>query len=401
MDYIEVIDRLPPKKKRQFLLFVIGCLAAIILVIVLFASLLAKGKSHEIPLSGSIPSDISASTPAADQNYNKDADKLEQSKYKETILPEGTDAGQDYIDETLFIGDSNTARMMSYGFASLDNAIGTVSMGIQDIIGKNCVFFKGYENGVTVPQAVKLMQPRRIIITFGTNNTIGWDTKTFIEQYKQALKKIVAAYPSVDIIINAIPPVHQYRDNPNIKMQTIDSFNKALVTMAQEEGYKFLNSSEVLKDDKTGFAKWDYTISDGIHLNKDAMTALFTYFRTHSYVTPDDRPALAKIPGRLETPYDIITKDPLAIHAEKDSSSDTKKDYTVTFSVKDTAAGQLEGIATQQLALGESTTKVKAIPLKGYVFDHWTINVGSIDDKNPELIFNLKLNTEKKISIVA
>lgn len=404
-DYLEVIRRLPPKKKKQFILFCGGVALALVLIIVLMYKLIASAAgSTSSSYLENIPSSVSGSTAAADKDYDKNANSLNSDQYKETMLAESKDAGQDYIDETLFIGDSNTARMMSYGFTTLENDIGTVSMGIQHVTSKKCAFFKGYENGVTIPQAVKIMQPRRIIITFGTNNTIGWSPDTFVKEYKKALDAIHEAYPYADIIINSIPPVHRYRDNPSVTMQTIDSFNKALVGLAKQEGYKFLNSAEVLKDEETGFAKWDYTISDGIHLNKEAMTEMFSYFRTHSYITEDQRPALKKVPARLEAPYDIITQDPLAVHAEKTqspSSSETAKDYTVTFGVEKAEAGKLEGATSQKLAVGETTSVVKAVPNSGYVFSHWSINVGSIDEKNPSLTFTLRLKEEKNISIVA
>lgn len=56
-----------------------------------------------------------------------------------TILPETADAGRSYVDETLFIGDSNTARYLLYAnetgtaFTSLNNNIGVVSMGVGSI----------------------------------------------------------------------------------------------------------------------------------------------------------------------------------------------------------------------------------------------------------------------------
>ena len=52
-----------------------------------------------------------------------------------TVLPETADAGRSYVDETLFIGDSNTARYLLYAddtgkaFTTSDNNIGVVSMG--------------------------------------------------------------------------------------------------------------------------------------------------------------------------------------------------------------------------------------------------------------------------------
>ena len=77
----------------------------------------------------------------------------------------------------------------------------------------------------------------------------------------------------------------------------MDEYNKALVEMCQEKDWKFLNSAEVLKDSVTGYAKSGYVeTSDGIHLTRTAMDALFNYIRTHSYITEDDRPALTTIP---------------------------------------------------------------------------------------------------------
>lgn len=67
--------------------------------------------------------------------------------------------------------------------------------------------------------------------------------------------------------------------------------------MCQDNGWKFLNSAEVLKDSSTGYAKSGYVLSsDGIHLTEQAMDALFTYIRTHSYITEDTRPALTAVP---------------------------------------------------------------------------------------------------------
>ena len=54
-----------------------------------------------------------------------------------------------YVDETLFIGDSNTARYLLYAnetgtaFTSLNNNIGVVSMGVGSITSLKCEKFKG------------------------------------------------------------------------------------------------------------------------------------------------------------------------------------------------------------------------------------------------------------------
>ena len=150
----------------------------------------------------------------------------------------------------------------------------------------------------TMPQAVAKLQPRRVILTFGTNDlNPGYKAADFVKNYQTGIEAIVTAYPSVDIIVNAIPPIGQQHSNQSLTQTQVDEYNKALVEMCQEKDWKFLNSAEVLKDSVTGYAKSGYVeTSDGIHLTRTAMDALFNYIRTHSYITEDDRPALTTIP---------------------------------------------------------------------------------------------------------
>ena len=401
--FFAALSHLPPQKKQRLRLFAGGGALLLVLLVAVLVATLSSCKSGALGDDSGVSSDISRSRTSSDLAYNKDADKIDETKYADTILGKSEDAGQDYIDETLFIGDSNTARMMSYGLTTLDNDIGVVSMGVQMVPTKQCVYFKGYDNPVTIPEAVKIMQPKRIIIMFGTNNTIGWTADTLVTQYKAALKAVHEAYPYADIIINSVPPVHQYRDNPNITMQTIDKFNLALADMAKELGYKFLNSAEVLKDGTTGFAKWDYTISDGVHLNKDAFTAMFEYIRTHSYLTDDTRPKpLKNIPARKETPPGIVDTDPLAVHTDKPASSSSAAGIEISFTVSDVAAGTLEGTATQTVVPGKACTAVKAVAKDGYQFASWACTVGHIDDvSNAQLTFSVPSNATEKIIVTA
>lgn len=180
-----------------------------------------------------------------------------------TILPETADAGRSYVDETLFIGDSNTARYLLYAnetgtaFTSLNNNIGVVSMGVGSITSLKCEKFKGSSAMYTVPDAVAMLKPKRIIICYGTNNLSGssTDATNYIKTYLQGLQAIQTAWPYCDIIVSAIPPLDRQRENTNLTMTQVDAYNAALVQMCEENGFKFLNSAEVLRDDATGWAK--------------------------------------------------------------------------------------------------------------------------------------------------
>lgn len=234
-----------------------------------------------------------------ESGYDKEQNTIDTQAYNTTILETSDDAGESYVDETLFLGDSNTARMYRmFDYCSYDNAIGSVGMTAKSLATFACVQLSSSSSYVTMPQAVALLQPKRVILTFGTNDlNPSYKTADFIKNYQTGIEAVVTAYPSVDIIVNSIPPIGQQHSNQSLTQTQVDEFNKALVEMCKEKGWKFLNSAEALKDSTTGYAKAGYVeTSDGIHLTRTAMDALFTYVRTHSYITEDDRPALTTAP---------------------------------------------------------------------------------------------------------
>ena len=244
-------------------------------------------------------STVDSASMVVESGYNKEENTIDTQAYTSTILEQAADAGDSYVDETLFLGDSNTARMYRmFDYCSYDNAIGSVGMTAKSLATFACVQVSTSSGYITMPQAVAKLQPRRVILTFGTNDlNPGYKAADFVKNYQTGIEAIITAYPSVDIIVNAIPPIGQQHSNQSLTQTQVDEYNKALVEMCQTKGWKFLNSAEVLKDSVTGYAKSGYVeTSDGIHLTRTAMDALFNYIRTHSYITEDDRPALTTIP---------------------------------------------------------------------------------------------------------
>ena len=292
-----------------------------------------------------------------ESGYDATKNTIDQGKFSATVLPETEDAGQEYIDTTLFLGDSNTARMYRvFDYCSYDNAIGSVGMSARSLQNYACVKFSGYGSYVTMPQAVALMQPRRVIVTFGTNDLDpNYSAASFAENYRAGLQAIADAYPAADIIVNAIPPLGRSHSNASLTQSQVDEYNKAIVEMCDANGWKFLNSAEALKDAATGYAKDGYVeSSDGIHLTRAAMDALFTYIRTHSYVTEDTRPALTSVPEHTDDKDAVTYTTPAAEEApaapEEPVSTETaesaESEPTPTPAATETPAATPEPAAT-------------------------------------------------------
>ena len=137
-----------------------------------------------------------------------------------------------------------------------------------------------------------------VVMTFGTNNASGQFTReSFIDAYRDAIAAIQDAYPYCDVIINAIPPIGKVRSYPDITMETLDDFNKALEELAQELGLPFLNSSEApgwrRRLRKAGLCdrRW-------LHLSSRRRWKSCCSIRTHAYEAEDRRPVAVKAPER-------------------------------------------------------------------------------------------------------
>ncbi len=280
----------------------------VILVVLISLALLLPG-CQQTPAASS-QSSSKAPVIVGDASYDKTQNSLPQAEYAGTILPQSEDAGDAYVDETLFLGDSNTVRLVEFGAdtgITLQNGIGVVGEAIQGAVQNNNIIFQGYNN-VTMAKSVALVQPRRVVITFGTNNVGYTPVDDFIEYYQSFIGQIRQEYPSADIIIAAVPPIAQQHQSPQLSQSEVDKYNRALVELAQEEDCRFLNWSEALKDESTGYAKEGMMEKDGIHITRQAAQNLMEYFRTHSYITEDTRPKpLKAVPVHVQTPAPVVS----------------------------------------------------------------------------------------------
>ena len=343
-------------KKKQPLdtrskMYLVLALCSVMLLVCIGISLALIGW---LPFGSAAPQSVStvdSESMVTESGYNKEENTIDTQAYTSTILEQSADAGESYIDETLFLGDSNTARMYRmFDYCSYDNAIGSVGMSAKSLASFACVQLSTGSGYLTMPQAVAKLQPRRVILTFGTNDlNPNYKTSDFIKNYQTGIEAVVTAYPSADIIVNAIPPIGQQHSNQSLTQTQVDEFNKALVEMCKEKGWKFLNSAEALKDSTTGYAKAGYVeTSDGIHLTRTAMDALFSYIRTHSYITEDDRPALTTIPKHTGDKDAVVYTVPVVVPAETATPEPEATEAPASSEAEATATPEPEVTATPE-----------------------------------------------------
>lgn len=312
------------------------------------------------------------------------------------LLTETADAGTDYLNDTLFLGDSNTVRLYNNGLISLQQFCAKEGIGTQVALSEGIVTFKKDSNHYTIPQAVAMMKPRRVVMTFGTNDT-GMEVSDFIAHYTALIQAIQQSYPYTDIIVNTVPPVPADHSNyPHMDQAKIDDFNMALLDLCEQLGVRFLNSAEALKG-SDGYGIADYYTSGDIHLKSAGLKAVLNYIRTHALQTEDRRPDTNNIPTRtmeyVSNPSSAVaapsseavssseSQAESASSSESSSSESTSEDkkYEARYRVDKNGGGTLSvgndtgnSSVTYTVTDPDKSITVTAVPAEGHVFVKWS-----------------------------
>lgn len=365
------MDNMTPKQKQAAIVCAICALA-----VVITASITG------VVVSGKIRAAADSQSAAGD-GYNAGNYVIDPANT--AVLAQTDDAGETYLEETLFLGDSNTVRFYQNGLLTLQQYCAQEGLTIQRATSEKFVTFKNDSNKYTLAEAVAMMKPRRVVITLGTNNGDGsMSAEEFAGQYQSLISDIQSSYPYTDIIVNAVPPIPASHSNyPAMSQETLDQFNMALADLCQQMGVKFLNSAETLKD-STGYGSSDYFVSNDIHMTKAGLKEILNYVTTHAYETEDRRPNTSDIPVRSEDFTSGQTSTPTP-------SATPGVNFTAKYQVDSSGGGTLtsgdsKGQKSLSFEITDADTEitVKAVPDEGLTFIKWSdgVTTATRTDKN-------------------
>lgn len=380
-------ETMTPMQHRAVLVCIL-CVLAVLLTFGITTTLLKKGGEESDP---SVSESVADPTSGGDLSGHYQIDNASTA-----LLTETADAGTDYLNDTLFLGDSNTVRLYNNGLISLQQFCAKEGIGTQVALNEGIVTFKKDSNHYTIPQAVAMMKPRRVVMTFGTNDT-GMEVPDFIAHYTALIQAIQQSYPYTDIIVNTVPPVPVDHSNyPHMDQAKIDDFNMALLDLCEQLGVRFLNSAEALKG-SDGYGIADYYTSGDIHLKSAGLKAVLSYLRTHALQTEDRRPDTNNIPTRtmeyVSNPSSAVaapsseavssseSQAESASSSESSSSESTseEKKFEARYRVDKNGGGTLSvgndtgnSSVTYTVTDPDKSITVTAVPAEGHVFVKWS-----------------------------
>lgn len=197
------------------------------------------------------------------------------------LLAETADAGDAYVSETIFVGDSNFERLRQYGLVDAGTVAAKVGIGVGGITTDAFIEVTGQSSNLTIAQTMAAIGPKRMLVMMGTNDVSNMSVDEFITAYEASLAELRKSAPDAAIVVAAIPPVAQWKDSEMLNASSVRQFNEALLAMCEEAGYPYLNAYEALAGDD-GYLPEAFT-DDGYHLTQEALDMILQYYRTHAY----------------------------------------------------------------------------------------------------------------------
>ncbi len=206
----------------------------------------------------------------------------------EALLAESKDAGKEYLDKIIFIGDSTTYSFLYYG--KLNGGKDSLQVWTPasrtltlDHATTTTVLYPDTGEEITIKNAVSLKKPEIIVITLGVNGISYMNEEYFKSSYSKLVKTIQTESPDTRIILQSIFPVAaNWEKTKSINNEKITNANKWVLDVARDCGISYLDTISVLAVAEDGYLPESYQNGDGLHLSPAACDIVLTYIRTHA-----------------------------------------------------------------------------------------------------------------------
>lgn len=202
----------------------------------------------------------------------------------ETAIPQSNKADDSYLDDTVFVGDSITYGISSYGYKSRDYVFAKIGLHQGTALNTKCVY-TSKTTSYTIADALSMAKPGKIIVTLGINAIYSVYNDSFVSNYQKFIDKIKEASPDSVIILQSVFPVSRNwaASNRPDANNRVAYANDRIAELSEQNGLYYLNTYEDMVGND-GFAKEGMT-SDGLHLSRQGYETVFNYILTHCVIS--------------------------------------------------------------------------------------------------------------------
>ncbi len=203
-----------------------------------------------------------------------------------TPLPPDTEpipvTPEEYYSDALFIGDSRTVGLWTYGRIEGASYFARTSMNVS-----NCFADKKSETGtgsLNLEEYLKKNRFGKIYILLGINE-IGYSYSWIVSKYEALLERLHELQPDAILIIQSNMHVTKAKSDKNpdtFNNGRIDELNRRLSKLADGETVFYLGFEKIF-DDENGNLRADYT-GDGVHLKGKCYSIWRDYLTEHGMI---------------------------------------------------------------------------------------------------------------------
>lgn len=199
---------------------------------------------------------------------------------------EKTPVEDSYFEDAVFIGDSRTTDVKEFGIIKNTTVYAAISLAINQLDKKEVVEVEEGKK-ITVMEALKRKQFKKIYIMYGYNE-LGWSyPEIFIEKYREVIDQIQALQPEAIIYVELIfkPTKAAIAKDINVTEEKIILFNDMIKQMAIDKKLYVIDLTPVLQDE-TGYLYPEGT-ADGVHLTPPYMNKWYDFIKTRTVEEKD------------------------------------------------------------------------------------------------------------------
>ena len=205
-------------------------------------------------------------------------------------LTETEDAGREYLDKIVFLGECTTYGIGYYyrhGYSELcpPAQIWTTTEGYMYLAkhASTKISYPETKEQLSIPECARRSRPEILIITLGLNGFAAFTEESYKGYMRELVLSIREASPATEVILNTIYPVaDSYEYQSLINNEQICMVNGWIESLAEELGCRFLNGFEALEVD--GRLPENLQNGDGLHLDGKAYVKVMEYIRTHALI---------------------------------------------------------------------------------------------------------------------
>lgn len=229
-----------------------------------------------------LSSDNEASKDISNENSTVKPDDSKEPEIKpekpdiEKLITVEDSVAEEYFKDTVFVGDSRTQGLQINADISSADFFAGRGLNVKNALTEK-VIRQPKNKMITVVEALKGKQYKKVYIAFGINE-LGWSyPEIFIKEYKNLISEIRKIQPKAEIVVQAILPVTQKKSSKDkiFNMKNIKKFNKLIKAMAKDIDATYADLSPAVRN-KKGYLPKSVT-PDGVHMNKPYCQRIIAY----------------------------------------------------------------------------------------------------------------------------